>query len=168
MRGCVFQLTHPLPLSPCVCSQVAAHIHKSGCDVCVPRRADAGFKRTYPIEQYHQENFANLYLNTLGVTAGLPDGLDWTFGPVAFRASSAVHWLQCDGELWDAQIVPFVRAARWHGKRVTGLELDYAHPIEMKAEEEGVARWGEKRLEQLNFLFKHVGGALREPAPPTK
>jgi hypothetical protein len=107
-------------------------------------------------------------------------------------------------QLWDAQIVPFVRAARWHGATVTTLELDYSHPTTMKTEEEGVSQWGEKRLLQvchapppratatrparsfvaplgvprdhvlilpvcwqLNFLFKHVAGALREPAPPT-
>ena len=86
---------------------------------------------------------------------------------MAFRASSAHHWLQCEGELWDAQIVPFVRAARWHGAAVTSLELDYAHPPAMKTEEEGVAKWGEKRLEQLNFLFTHVADALREAAPPS-
>ena len=31
----------------------------------------------------------------------------------------------------------------------------------MRTEEEGVPRWGDKRLEQLNFLWKHVGGALK-------
>jgi hypothetical protein len=36
----------------------------------------------------------------------------------------------------------------------------------MKREEEGVAAWSEKRLMQLNFLFKEVGGALKEEAPP--
>ena len=179
LRECVELARAVLPADGVICYQelekvemvglqreVAAHIARSGCDVCVPKRADSFFKRTYPIEQYHQENFANLYLNTLGVAAGLPDHLDWTFGPVAFRASAAVHWLQCDGELWDAQIVPYVRAARWHGSKVTSLELDYSHPPTMKDEEEGVAVWGEKRLHQLNFLFKFVAGALREEAPP--
>ena len=31
-----------------------------------------------------------------------------------------------------------------------------------RAEEEGVPKWGDKRLEQLNFLFKYYGGALKE------
>ena len=179
LRECITLAHSVLPPDGVVCFQelekvemvglqreVAAHIHRSGCDVCVPKRSDASFKKSYPIEQYHQENFANLYLNTLGVQAGLPDGIDWTFGPVGFRASAARHWLQCEGELWDAQIVPFVHAARWHGARVTSLELEYAHPPSMKAEEEGVAKWGEKRLDQLNFLFKHGGGALRASTPP--
>jgi hypothetical protein len=140
---------------------VAQHIWRTGLDVVVPGRADALFKGTYPIEQYHQERFANLYLNTLGVAAGLPNHIDWTMGPVALRATMARHWLEDDGELWDAQIVPYVRAARWHGAKVGPLELEYHHPRLMKAEEEGVAVWGEKRLMQLNFLFKFIAGALK-------
>ena len=46
------------------------------------------------MEQYHSEHFANLHLDALGRAVGLP-ALDWTFGPVAFRASMARHWLQC-------------------------------------------------------------------------
>ena len=169
-------------------AEVAAYVSRSGADVCVPRRADGLFKSTYPVEQYHSEHFANLYLDTLGDAVGLPP-LDWTcaaapsnpphalqarpahrpaptrpshrrcpvrsrprrFGPVAFRASSAHHWLQCEGELWDAQIVPFVRAARWHGARVEAFEVAYSHPLMMRREEEGKPVWSEKRLMQLNF-----------------
>ena len=142
--------------------QVVAHLIRTGSDVCVPRRADAAFKQSYPSEQYHAETFANLHLNTLGVAAGLPGGIDWTFGPVAFRARMASHWLQFGGELWDAQIVPFVKAARWHGAKITSFEIEYSHPPEMKEDEEGVAEWGEKRLGQLNFLFRQVGGAITD------
>ena len=145
--------------------EVAAYVVSSGCDVCVPRRDDSLFRRSYPIEQYHSENFVNRYLDTLGSAVGLPT-LDWTFGPVAFRAAAASFWLQNDGELWDAQIVPFIRAARWGGARCEGLQVQYSHPEPMKREEEGVAAWSEKRLMQLNFLFKEVGGALKEEAPP--
>lgn len=142
---------------------VAQELWRSGLDVIVPKRADDAFKATYPIEQYHQEKFANLYLDSLGVAAGLPDGIDWTMGPVALRATMAKHWLNDDGELWDAQIVPYVRAARWHGAKVGSIELEYHHPPSMKAEEEGVAVWGEKRLMQLNFLFKYIAGAIKAP-----
>jgi hypothetical protein len=79
-----------------------------------------------------------------------------------------VQWLQCDGELWDAQIVPFVRAARWAAARVDSLQVSYSHPQAMKREEEGLPLWGEKRLMQLNFLFKYVADALKEDAPPPK
>ncbi len=70
------------------------------------------------------------------------------------------------GELWDAQIVPFVHAVRWEGARITTLPVSYEHPIRMKADEEGKPRWSEKRLGQLNFLFKFVGAALRSNVPP--
>ena len=145
--------------------EVAAHLRRCDADICVPRREDAAFRRSYPIEQYHQETFANLFLDSLGALVGLPS-LDWTFGPVAFRASAAHHWLHNTGELWDAQIVPYVRGHRWGGARVETLSVSYVHPVAMKREEEGVTSWGEKRLLQLNFLFKHVGGALKEDAPP--
>ena len=36
----------------------------------------------------------------------------------------------------------------------------------MKREEDGLPLWSEKRLMQLNFLFKHVAAALKEDAPP--
>eukprot|EP00966_Prymnesium_polylepis_P207247 4800227-Prymnesium_polylepis.1 len=55
-----------------------------------------------------------------GNAAGLPT-LDWTFGPVAFRTSMAHHWLNFGGELWDAQIVPFINASR-EGARIEGLQ----------------------------------------------
>jgi hypothetical protein len=117
------------------------------------------------VEQYHSEHFANLHLDALGRPVGLPT-LDWTFGPVAFRASMARHWLQCEGELWDAQLVPIVHASRWHGARVETFEVGYAHPPLMRREEEGRPAWSEKRLFQLNFLFDKVGGALKAAEPP--
>jgi len=146
--------------------EVAHYVASSGCDVCVPRREDCLFRRSYPVEQYHSEQFANLYLDALGSLIGLPS-LDWTFGPVALRASAATFWEECDGELWDAQIVPFIRAAMWGSARVEALQVHYTHPAAMKREEEFVPIWSEKRLLQLNFLFKHVAGALKETAPPS-
>jgi len=45
-------------------------------------------------------------------------------------------------------------------------QVEYTHPVSMKEEEEGGAKWSEKRLEQLSFLFEHVGGALKAQGPP--
>jgi hypothetical protein len=71
--------------------EVASYITSSGCDVCVPRREDSLFRRSYPVEQYHQETFANLYLDALGAAVGLPS-LDWTFGrPSTARLLSHCH-----------------------------------------------------------------------------
>lgn len=144
---------------------VADAIRASGAGVCVPRRQDKAFRESYPVDQYHSEHFANGYLDSLARPVGFPS-VDWTFGPLALRASLAPHWLACNGELWDAQIVPMVEAARWAGKGVIEHPVHYTHPPEMKAEEEGVPKWSEKRLEQLNFLFLHVGGALKATSAP--
>ena len=69
-----------------------------------------------------------------------------------------------EGELWDAQIVPMVRAARWHGAVVASREVAFSGAAAMRAEEEGVPKWGDKRLDQTNFLFEAIGAALKEPA----
>tara|TARA_B110001452_G_scaffold103489_1_gene85888 strand:+ start:115 stop:957 length:843 start_codon:yes stop_codon:yes gene_type:complete len=134
-----------------------------GASIVVPRRADSQFKASYPIEQYYQENFANLYLDSHARAVGFPS-IDWTMGPLCFRAALATHWTKFEGELWDAQIVPMVRAARWHGAVVASHSVPFRLSATMKAEEEGVPKWGDKRLDQLNFLWKHVGGALKETA----
>lgn len=178
LRECIEAATEQLPSDGIVCFQelekvemvalqpdVAAHVARSGADVCVPRREEGRFRDTYPVEQYHSESFANLHLDALGREAGMPS-LDWTFGPVAFRASMARHWLAFDGELWDAQIVPFIRAARWHGARVESLTVSYRHSPQMRREEEGQPAWSDKRLSQLDFLFKEVAAELRREGEP--
>jgi len=82
---------------------------------------------------------------------------------VAFRFHVAEHWINFDGELWDAQLVPLVKA-HLAGAKVVSLELDYIHPKMMKDQEEGVATWNEKRLMQLNFLKGTVGKLLVDSA----
>jgi hypothetical protein len=141
-------------------ASIVKHMECTSSDICVPRRADKEFKASYPIEQYHQENFVNLYVDTLAV--GIPS-LDWTMGPIIFRMSMAKHWTEfIDGELWDAQLVPLVRAARRSSAKISSFEVQYEHPKEMKTEEEFSPQWCEKRLYQTNFLFEHVGNALKE------
>ena len=47
------------------------------------------------------------------------------------------------------------------------MQSRYEHPLEMKVDEEGVSRWSEKRLDQLNFLFRYVAAdALKVTKPP--
>jgi hypothetical protein len=135
-------------------------------DICVPKRSDSSFRATYPVEQFHSETFANLYLDSLGQQVGFPS-IDWTMGPIAFKSSLATHWAAYEGDLWDMQLVPMVRAQRWHGATVVVHEFDFQHPASMKDDESGVAKWSEKRLHQLNFLFEHVGNALKETSDPT-
>ncbi|CAB9511007.1 expressed unknown protein [Seminavis robusta] len=149
---------------------MAQHMAANKLDILFPRRPDALFQNTYPIEQYHAENFANIYLNTLGQAVGFPS-VDWTFGPIVFRASLASHWLEYnEGDLWDVQFVPLIRAWRRRQQQtskktepiVASYAVDYHHPDKMKQEEEGVAKWSEKRLFQLNLLFDKVAGELKK------
>ena len=85
-----------------------------------------------PARAVPQETFANLYLDALAKPAGMPS-LDWTMGPLCFRASLASLWTDFEGELWDAQIVPMVRAARWHGAVVASREVAFSGAATMRA-----------------------------------
>jgi hypothetical protein len=143
-------------------TSLVRHMMESDADVTVPRRRDPSFRSSYPTEQYHSEMFANMYLDSLGAAIGLPS-IDWTMGPVAFKASQAPHWLNNDGEIWDAQLVPLVNA-HLNGAKVSSYEIDYHHPESMKQQEQGVAAWNEKRLYQLNVLSNTVGKRMKEAA----
>lgn len=145
---------------------IADRLTTQGADICVPRRSAASFPATYPVEQYHAERFANLHLDALAQAVDFPS-VDWTMGPLAFQASFAKHWAAYEGDLWDMQLVPMVRAQRWHGAAVISYEFDYQHPVRMKDQEAGDPTWSEKRLFQLQFLFAHVGKALKETVDPT-
>jgi hypothetical protein len=142
---------------------IARHLTLSGSDVVVPRRRDEDFRATYPIEQYHSEQFANLFLDSLGSKIGL-ESIDWTAGPVALGVGMADEWLDCDGEIWDAQLLPIIESFLNRGAKVTSFEVTYRHPESMKEEEEGNPAFNEKRLQQLNFLSETVGQRMREAA----
>lgn len=141
-------------------TSIIRHMVESGADVTAVRREDDAFKSSYPIEQYHCESFANMFLDSLGTGIGLPS-IDWTSGPIAFRTSQAHHWMNYDGETWDAQLVPLVNA-HMDGAKVTSYEVDYYHPVSMKQQEQGVVAWNEKRLYQLNVLSQKVGQRMKQ------
>jgi len=150
----------------CHWKKVVEFMMETKADICNPRRTPESFIHSYPIEQWHSEQFANLYLDSLAKLTGFPS-VDWTMGPIAFKATLAEHWIKYEGELWDAQIVPMVRAQRWHEAKVVSYVIEYNQPSTMKQEEEGNPKWSEKRLNQLNFLFEHVGNALKESVAPS-
>ena len=129
-------------------------------DVVVPARRDETFRRTYPVEQYHSESFANAYLNAAAKAAGFGTALDWHFGPFGLRKAHAQLWLDGDGELWDAQLLPLV-AAIGTGLKVGAVEVDFEAPWVMKAAEEGDLGFCEKRLMQINYLDPKVLEALK-------
>jgi len=151
-------------------------------DLGVPIRTDDSFRSTYPIEQYHSEQFANHYLNALAKRASTTTTssttssssssssvaeIDWTMGPIAFTTNMACHWIQYHGDLWDMQLVPLVRAQRWYSAKLTTIPVDYQHPVQMKEEESGIPEWSEKRLFQLEYLFQYVGKAFKETSDPS-
>lgn len=142
---------------------IANYAVESGSDIVVPRRRDDEFRATYPIEQYHSEQYANLFLDTLGNKIGLPS-IDWTVGPVAFDISMTDKWLECNGEIWDAQLLPIIDCFLDRKAIVSSFEVDYKHPESMKEEEEGNPKFNDKRLHQLNFLSETVGQRMRDAA----
>lgn len=143
--------------------KIVAHMQETGADICVPRRSDMSFKTTYPREQYHSENFGNMYLDALAEKVDFEPSIDWLMGPIAWRYKLSSIWTDYkDGELWDAQICPLVQAQRYHKAKVTSLEIDYLHPKTQKDVEEENPVFIEKRLTQLNHIFEKVGKVLKE------
>lgn len=139
------------------------HMYKQNADVTVPWRSDKFFKKTYPIEQYHAETFANMYLNSLAKQLKMTS-IDWTMGPVAFKSSMAKYWLDYDSKLdsYDVQLVPIINAYLQGKAKLTSYEIDYHHSLQMKAMEEGSPDWSEKRLMQLNFHKDVIAKTLKE------
>lgn len=148
--------------------KAAAHLRQGGLDIVIPGRQNDLFAASYPVEQYHQEKFANLFISSMATARGFPRGLDWTFGPVLFSARLAPIWLGYRGALWDAQVVPYVRAVLWHGAKLGGFEVPYSHPAQMKLEEEGKAQWAKKRYEQLSLWAAILPKELSATLDPTK
>ena len=82
---------------------------------------------------------------------------------MALRCSHVHYWLNFDGEIWDAQIVPMIHA-HLAGAAVRDIPIDYRHSPLMKQEEQGQPIWSEKRLMQLNFLSDYVTKELKKGA----
>ncbi|MGK3743510.1 MAG: hypothetical protein ACI90V_010368 [Bacillariaceae sp.] len=103
---------------------IARNLLIKSSDIVVTRRDNEIFRKSYPIEQYHSEQFANMFLDSLASKIGLPS-IDWTAGPVAFKASIAHQWLSYKGEVWDAQLVPIIEAFL-EGAKISSFDI---HPI---------------------------------------
>jgi hypothetical protein len=141
---------------------IARNLLIKSSDIVVARRDNEMFRNSYPIEQFHSEQFANMFLDSLANKIGLPS-IDWTAGPVAFKASIAPRWLSYKGEVWDAQLVPIIEAFI-EGAKISSFDVSYRHPESMKEQEEGNLIFNEKRLHQLNFLSDTVGKRMIEVA----
>lgn len=117
--------------------------------ICIPNRTSTSFQ-TYPREQYYSENFINAYISKLvGVEC------DISFGPVMFTTDMAKYWLEYDGKLWDAQIIPIYRAIQDNIKILTH-KVSFSYPINQKKKEEGNLEFIEKRRYQLNYMVDAI------------
>lgn len=148
-------------------AKICAPLLEETAAVVVPRRTKDAFLRAYPVEQYHSESFGSLSLDIAAREAGLtglPEGLDWFFGPFACQRVHASQWLQFSATDWTAQIVPFVQLAA-EGEALAIVEVAYEHPEAQKADEEGKGIWAKKRLVQLNAILprlEQIFGEIRE------
>lgn len=80
--------------------------------------------------------------------------LDLLFGPFALRARLAQLWLEADGDMWDAQLLPLLRAIAQPATKTLAYTLPrYEHPAQLKLEEEGSLPWVRKRWHQLQVVL---------------
>ncbi|GAB5358789.1 hypothetical protein AAMO2058_000488900 [Amorphochlora amoebiformis] len=118
----------------------------------IPMRVDSYFKSTYPTAQYHSEKFGNLFINSIAESTLRGMDIDWLFGPFAFERKIAHYWTNHNGEMWDAQILPMVKAIQ-HGVRFISVAIPFRASLVMRGEEEGNFRFISKRKKQLDALL---------------
>jgi hypothetical protein len=151
----------------CWVEEVLAQSQSSD-DIICPAREDGCFLQSYPIEQYHSESYGNYYLNTimreeLEGRDNTCSGIDWHFGPFAFRRSLLNLWMEYKGTSYDAQLIPIVAAIR-KGHRVnSNVAVTFELDERMKRQEEGSLDFIEKRLHQLNDLDPKVKQFWKDP-----
>ena len=135
-------------------------------NIILPHRTEASFL-TVPEEQRHSERFGNAHLHNVQreLTPALTSSpIDYLFGPVVFHASLSSWWLSNTSPVWDAQIAPYIAAAYAGKGRIASINVDYIHPREQTAEEEGKAVWSAKRFMQLQLVIPALEKAMREGA----
>ena len=112
--------------------------------VCIPSRESLN---SYPIEQQCSENFINYYLNT-----ALETNYDWAFGPVIFTQNLTNYWLNYDGKMWDAQLIPIMYCLKDKIK-VIDSKINFMYPKKQTKYEENNINFIKKRLYQLNYII---------------
>lgn len=117
--------------------------------ICNPKRLNMTWE-TYPKEQYYSENFMNNYLKML---TGLD--IDFSFGPVVMNGYAANYFLEYEGKLWDAQIVPIYRAYK-KGLEISEYKVPFMYPHEQKNEEENNMFYIRKRKYQMDYMIEKM------------
>ena len=137
---------------PRLVGKICAPILAGKLDIVFPTREEKLFKETYAEEQYHSEHFGNKFIHLL-CKDFISSRLDFYFGPFAFRADLAVHWLAYAGTSWDAQQVPAILAVRDSQAVIGDVVVDYTHDPRQKRQEENNLAFCKKRLFQLSSLL---------------
>lgn len=117
--------------------------------ICNPRRLTTTWN-SYPKEQYHSENFMNMYLSKL---TGLD--IDWSFGPVVFTGNVCEYFLKDNGKLWDAQIKPIYEAYK-DDIEISEFKVAFMYPEAQKKQEEDNMDFIRKRKYQLEFMIEEM------------
>lgn len=138
------------PLVPFL--EVLAEKVRAGADMVIPRRRSLG---SYPKYQEISEHKGNW---EAGSMTGRPE-LDLWFGPRVMNLKGLSHFLAYDGlyeDRWDSIFIPVMWAIA-DGSRVVSHTVDYVHPAEQTAAEEGDATMDKKRDVQLESLLQAIG-----------
>ena len=151
---------------PRLVKTIASPLLDGSLDIVFPTREDRLFKETYAEEQYHSEHFGNRFIHLL-CKDFIDAELDFYFGPFAFRAELAQHWLSYSGTSWDAQQVPAILAAMNGNATIGAVSVAYRHDPRQKHQEENDFVFCKKRLFQLSSLLGIIEERVRANLKPS-
>jgi hypothetical protein len=131
--------------------------------IVIPRRRSV---ETYPRVQREMEMVSNHTLNNIIMKASHTNQqimranregpFDYNFGPSAWERDSARLFTEYTGEhgdRWESIFVPRWEAMK-RGMLIGNVTIDYTHPVEQTASEEGDPAYTVKRKEQANALIQ--------------
>ena len=128
--------------------KTALPILEDKADMTVPDRRPLN---TYPDFQRKSEDLGNLFFKDL-----TKQDLDIWCGPRTWRRDLSRYYTDYNGEYgdrWDSIFIPVIDAIL-AGERVLGVKVDYKHPNEQTAFEDGNIDLHMKRIIQLETLTK--------------
>jgi len=117
-------------------------------DLVIPGRTDEGLS-SYPFAQACAERLGNSAFRALTGRE-----FDMWFGCRVMNRRALDFFLNYQGEygdLWEGMYIPVLRAIK-ENLRISSVSVNYIHPQEQSAEEEGTYSFIKKRLHQLNNL----------------
>lgn len=125
---------------------ITGPIQNNTADLVVPKRNSLA---SYPSFQQKTELLLNEVWSRITGT-----DLDISIGPRVFHRNIAEFFLKYDGKFgdrWESIFLPVIDVLKAE-KRVKGVGIDYMHPPQQTAQEEGNILFDLKRLDQLNSL----------------